>query len=181
MAVKRGADWLMNTQPQTTQDRTYQLLGLGWAGVKRNDPVIRRAARELLSQQQSDGGWAQLSGLASDAYATGQVLVALQQAAGLATTDPAYRRGIEFLLETQREDGSWYVKTRAIPLQPFFESGFPYGPDQWISAAATNWGNGAGSGRRERETLINPREISPRDTAPGRPPDSPLTTSSACL
>jgi len=31
------------------------------------------------------------------------------------------------------------VKTRAIPIMPSFESDFPYGPDQWISAAATNW------------------------------------------
>jgi hypothetical protein len=31
------------------------------------------------------------------------------------------------------------VKGRSIPFQPYFESGFPYGHDQWISAAATNW------------------------------------------
>lgn len=139
MAAKHGTDWLMNAQPQTTQDRTYQLLGLGWAGVKANTDIIRKAVRELLAQQRSDGGWAQLSGLASDAYATGQALVALKQAGALPATDPAYKRGIEFLMKTQLEDGSWYVKSRAIPLQPFFESGFPYGPDQWISAAATNW------------------------------------------
>src|SRR5215813_1842677 len=40
---------------------------------------------------------------------------------------------------TQLEDGSWYVRTRASPIQPYFESGFPHGRDQWISAAATNW------------------------------------------
>ena len=154
MAVKRAAGWLMNAQPQTTQDRTYHLLGLGWAGVKANNAIISKAVRELLAEQQSDGGWAQLPGLASDAYATGQVLVALNQAGALPSTDPAYKRGIGFLMKTQLEDGSWYVKTRAIPLQPFFESGFPYGANQWISAAATNWaamalalsvGNGSGS------------------------------------
>jgi hypothetical protein len=31
------------------------------------------------------------------------------------------------------------VKTRALRIQPHFESGFPYGLDQFISAAATNW------------------------------------------
>lgn len=138
-AVKRAADWLRNAQPETTQDRTYQLLGLGWAGVKANNEIIRKAVREFLAQQRSDGGWAQIPALTSDAYATGQALVALKQAGALPSTDPAYKRGIEFLMKTQLEDGSWYVKTRAIPLQPFFESGFPYGPDQWISAAATNW------------------------------------------
>jgi len=138
-AIKHGTDWLMKTQPETIQERTYQLLGLGWAGLQANNEVISKAVSELLAQQRSDGGWAQLPGLASDAYATGQVLVALRKAGGMSATHPAYERGIAFLLRTQREDGSWYVKTRAIPLQPFFESGFPYGPDQWISAAATNW------------------------------------------
>jgi hypothetical protein len=65
--------------------------------------------------------------------------VALREAGGVPATDTAYKRGVEFLLKTQFEDGSWYVKSRAIPIQPFFEAGFPYGHDQWISAAATNW------------------------------------------
>jgi hypothetical protein len=57
----------------------------------------------------------------------------------LTTTDPVYKRGAEFLLNTQLGDGSWYVRSRAIPIQPHFESDFPYGRDQFISAAATNW------------------------------------------
>jgi hypothetical protein len=65
--------------------------------------------------------------------------VALKQAGALSVTDAAYKGGIEYLLKTQFEDGSWYVKSRAIPIQPFFESGFPHGQDQWISAAASNW------------------------------------------
>ena len=47
--------------------------------------------------------------------------------------------GVAFLLATQLEDGSWYIRSRAVPLQPYFEGGFPHGHDQWISAAATNW------------------------------------------
>ena len=77
--------------------------------------------------------------MTSDAYATGQALVALREAGAIAVTDPAYKRGVEYLLSTQLEDGSWYVRSRAIPFQPYFESGFPHGHDQWISAAATNW------------------------------------------
>jgi len=46
---------------------------------------------------------------------------------------------VRFLLDTQLDDGSWYVRTRAIPVQPYFDSEFPHGPDQFISAAATNW------------------------------------------
>jgi hypothetical protein len=120
-------------------ERALQLLGLSWAGVNANDEVIRKAARELLAEQRSDGGWAQLPSLASDAYATGQALVALRQVGALWVTDPPYKRGIQFLLNTQLEDGSWYLKSRSIAFQPYFESDFPYGHDQWISAAATAW------------------------------------------
>jgi hypothetical protein len=31
------------------------------------------------------------------------------------------------------------VRSRSLKFQPYFESGFPYGHDQWISAAATAW------------------------------------------
>ena len=76
--------------------------------------------------------------LASTAYATGQALFALHTA-GLPSSDAAYERGVQFLLKTQQEDGSWYVRTRALGFQPYFDAGFPYGFDQWISAAGTSW------------------------------------------
>jgi hypothetical protein len=137
--VSRAADWLLKARPETTQDRAFQLLGLGWAGVKADNETIMKGVRDLLRGQRPDGGWPQLSTLASDAYATGQALVALRQAGGVLVTDPSFKRGAEFLLKTQLEDGSWYVQSRAIPIQPYFESGFPHGRDQWISAAASNW------------------------------------------
>ena len=74
----------------------------------------------------------------STAYATGKALVALQTA-GLPVSDPAYQRGVQFLLNTQQENGSWYVKSRAMGFQPYFDNGFPYAYDQWISAAGTSW------------------------------------------
>ena len=43
----------------------------------------------------------------------------------------------------QLADGSWYVHSRSVPLQPYFESDFPHGHDQWISAAATAWSSRA--------------------------------------
>ena len=138
-SVKRATDWLIKAQPKTTQDRAFQLLALRWAGLNANNRVITKLVSDLLREQRPDGGWAQLSSLASDAYATGQSLVALKQAGADKTSDRSYTRGVKFLMNTQLEDGSWYVKSRAIPFQPYFESGFPHGRDQWISAAATNW------------------------------------------
>jgi N-acyl-D-amino-acid deacylase len=46
---------------------------------------------------------------------------------------------VDFLLRTQFPDGSWLVRTRAYPLQPLRDSGFPHGRHQWISAAGTSW------------------------------------------
>ncbi|MGH9719722.1 MAG: hypothetical protein ACRD8O_05885 [Bryobacteraceae bacterium] len=63
----------------------------------------------------------------------------MHEGAGAPVSNAVYKRGVEFLLRTQYEDGSWYVKSRAYPLQPYFESGFPYEHDQWISAAGTSW------------------------------------------
>jgi len=31
-----------------------------------------------------------------------------------------------------------YVRSRSLPVQPYFDSDFPHGRDQFISAAATN-------------------------------------------
>ena len=136
-AVQHAAAWLTQAQPRTTQDRAYQLLGLAWAGT--DEKTIRQAAAGLLAEQRPDGGWAQLPSLSSDAFATGQALVALAQSGALGVADAAYEHGAQYLMGTQLADGSWYVKRRALPIQPYFESGFPHGRDQFISAAATNW------------------------------------------
>jgi len=134
--VGRAADWLEAQTPLTTEDRVMQLLGLHWA----NADADRRQRRvsELLKLQRADGGWAQTPYLASDAYATGQVLFTLREL-GVPASDATIQRGVTFLVGTQHEDGSWYVKSRAMKIQPYFESGFPYGHDQWISHAGTAW------------------------------------------
>jgi hypothetical protein len=94
------------------------------------DDVVRR--------QRPDGGWSQLDSLPADAYATGMSLYALHEA-GISVADPIHRRGIDFLLRNQYADGAWLVKSRAYPVQPYFESGFPFGQHQWISAAGSSW------------------------------------------
>ena len=136
-AAKLAGVWLASAQAKINEDRAYQLLGLHWAGAK--PARVHAAAQALLATQNSDGGWSQISGIGSDAYATGEALVALLESGQLKPSDEVYKRGAEFLRTTQLADGSWFVKSRAIPLQPYFESGFPHGHDQFISAAATNW------------------------------------------
>jgi ankyrin repeat protein len=136
-AARRGAAWLAAARPRTTDEYALKLLGLRWGGAA--PLTIRAAAAGLVAQQRSDGGWSQLPTLASDAYATGQALSALTRTGAMKPDDPVYRRGVRFLLDTQLEDGSWYVRSRAIPVQPDFDSEFPHGRDQFISAAATNW------------------------------------------
>lgn len=138
-AVSRATKWLMNAKPKTNEDRVFRLLGLHWAGMNSTSAIQQSGVRSLLAQQRSDGGWSQLGSLESDAYATGQALVAMREGGAIRSTHSAYRRGIAFLLKTQIGDGSWYVKSRAIPFQPYFESGFPHGRDQWVSMAATCW------------------------------------------
>lgn len=138
-AVERAAAWLLAAEPHTGAERAAQLLGLSWAGVDPGHERLRAAARALLAEQRADGGWGQLTTLDSDAFATGQSLVALAECGALRPSDPAYQRGVRFLLDRQLEDGTWHVRSRVIPFQPYFESGFPHGHDQWVSMAATNW------------------------------------------
>ncbi len=135
-AVDRAADWLAKVQPVNNEDRAFQILGLVWSG---KPDRARQAAVDLLGLQRSDGGWAQRATLASDAYATGQALVALRESGMLKASDGIYKNGAQFLIRTQLEDGSWFVRSRSLAFQPYFESGFPHGRDQFISAAATNW------------------------------------------
>jgi hypothetical protein len=135
--IAKAVRWLEITKPDTSQDRAFRLLGLAWGQA--SPALIKSAARDLAAMQRADGGWSQLPQMMSDSYATGQALYALNEAGKVAPSSPAYRKGVDYLLRTQAADGSWRVETRAIWLQPYFESGFPYGRDQFISAAGTAW------------------------------------------
>jgi ankyrin repeat protein/mono/diheme cytochrome c family protein len=136
-AIARAVAWLEKATPVTNQDHAFRLLGLSWGGG--SAAVIREEAKSLAALQRADGGWNQLPAMASDAYATGEALFALGSAGMMAVSDPVYRNGVNYLLGTQASDGSWHVKSRSIWLQPYFESGFPYGQDQFISTAGTGW------------------------------------------
>jgi hypothetical protein len=135
--LQKARGWLARSATKDTEDRVFRLRALKLA--RADAETVKSAAQELIAGQRDDGGWGQTATMAADAYATGSVLVALHEAAGLATADPVYQRGMKYLLETQRSDGSWHVASRSKPFQLYFESGFPHGKDQFISIAASSW------------------------------------------
>lgn len=136
-AVARARQWLLDNSPETTDDRAFRLLGLKWLGAA--PEAIGEAVGPLRELQREDGGWAQTPTLKSDAYATGLALFALNQGGGVPVNDPAFRRGVAFLLETQKEDGTWFVRKWAYGYNQYFDAGFPYGKNQFISLAGTCW------------------------------------------
>jgi hypothetical protein len=136
-ALAGALRWLENAKPASTQDRAFHLLALAWADA--SPASIKSAARGLAAMQRADGGWSQMPTMVSDAYATGEALYALNASGAMLVANAVYRRGVDYLLRSQAPDGSWHVVSRSIWLQPYFESGFPYGRDQFISAAGTAW------------------------------------------
>lgn len=135
--ARRAHTWLAASRPVDTEDRVFRIWGLKYADA--SPAELEAAVKDLLAAQRSDGGWAQTDTMASDAYATGSAMVVLHQAGQLATDDPAYRRGVAFLMRTRKADGTWFVASRSRPFQLYFESGFPFGKDQFISVAASGW------------------------------------------
>src|SRR5688572_3419593 len=140
-AVARARTFLEGRTPRETEERTYQLLGLLWAGAPR--ATLEKLARELKAAQRPDGGWNSVAGRESDAYSTAQALVALHDGGGVAIIDAAYQRGVEFLLKTQAVDGSWHVVSRLHPpapvSPPYFDAGYPHGHDQFLSMQGASW------------------------------------------
>ncbi|MBL0940038.1 MAG: ankyrin repeat domain-containing protein [Gemmatimonadaceae bacterium] len=158
--IARAQKYLTAVRPVSTEERVMQLLGLGWAGTPKQ--ALLPHVRALLREQRADGGWAQVSTRASDAYATGQALTVLQQVAGMPASDARIQKGRAYLLSTVKSDGSWHVPTTRT-LQaglPYFESGFPHGKDQFISYAGTVWALMA---------LVSPDDGAPTRALMGRP------------
>ena len=139
--IERARQWLASQKPRDTEERTYQLFGLQWAGASKAE--LAKFGKELAAAQRSDGGWNSVTGRASDAYSTGEALVALHDAAGMAVDNPGWAHGLRFLLDTEQPDGSWHVVSRLHPpapvSPPYFESGYPYGHDQYVSAMGACW------------------------------------------
>ncbi len=134
--LQQARSWLLASEANSAEERGMRLMALVWTGAPQSG--VDQAIEEILLEQGADGGWSQLPQLDADAYATGLSLFALREA-GVSIDDDIYRRGVEFLLTDQYPDGSWFVRSRSFPTQPYFESGFPFGRHQWVSAAGTAW------------------------------------------
>lgn len=134
---KELREWLLKTPGEVTEDRVFRLRGLYEAKAPAEE--IAKAAGELLATQKVDGSWSQDAERESDAYATGSALVALFETGQIKVEDAAYQRGLKSLIATQLEDGSWHVVSHSKPFQPYFESGYPHGSDQFISIAGAGW------------------------------------------
>jgi ankyrin repeat protein len=139
-AVARARTFLERQPARSTEEHTYRIIGLKWAGANRN--TLQRFARELKAAQRPDGGWGALPGRESDVYATAQALVALREG-GVGEIDPDWSRGVDYLLQAQAADGSWRLKSRLQPpaplSPPYFDAGYPEGHDQFISMTAAAW------------------------------------------
>jgi len=139
--AERARTWLLSHKPRNTEERVYEMAAVAlWFKEK---AIVEKLGRELTATQQRDGGWASLDGRLSDAYSTGEALWALHDYAGVPTSDAAWQRGIDYLLRTQQKDGSWHVASRLHPpapvSPPYFETGHPYGHDQFISTMGESW------------------------------------------
>lgn len=139
--IVRAREWLSRTRPSSTEDATFRLLGLVWAGAAARE--INAARSDLLAMRLSSAGaWPQLSGYPADAYSTGEALFALRES-GMAAFNPVWRAGAAFLLKTQAQDGTWRVATRMVSpaeVSPqYFPTGFPYEKDEFLSYAGSSW------------------------------------------
>jgi hypothetical protein len=132
----KARNWLVSVTANSAEERNMRLMGLVW--TKAPSHTIRLAMEEIVRRQKPDGGWSQLDSLTTDAYATGMSLYALHEA-GISVTNVVYSSGTAYLLRNQYADGSWLVRSRAYPVQQYFDTGFPFDEHQWISAAGSSW------------------------------------------
>lgn len=148
-AVEKARRWLAVARLESQEDKVARLWGLRFVGQVSNLPgavptdaddqqSVAAARASVLEKQRDDGGWGQTDDMESDAYSTGTTLFVLLDT-GLPASDARVQRAVDYLARTQLADGSWHVKTRAKPVQVFFDNGDPHGKDQFISISATSW------------------------------------------
>lgn len=120
---EKAAAWLAKRSLVTsTQSDAFRLLSEVWNG--KSGRALKKSIDRLKALQNKDGGWSQVPGIPSDAYATGQALYALAQA-DVKNDRSEIKRGLEFLIASQKEDGSWPMTSRAQPGATPFKNPVP--------------------------------------------------------
>jgi ankyrin repeat protein len=175
-AVARARKFLEARTPRDTEERSYQLLGLRWAGADR--PTLRKMAVALQATQRADGGWSALPNRESDVYSTGQALVALHDGGSVAIIDSSWQRGIAYLLKTQAADGTWHAASRLHPpaplSPPYFDAGYPHDHDQFLSMQGASWAVMALSYALEPARPVSPPPLAGTEPADVEPWVEPL-------
>jgi hypothetical protein len=108
----KGIKWL--TERKTDDDpQSIALRLILWKKLGRPAKEWQPLVRRIKERQNTDGGWSQAKGMASDAWATGQALYSLAHA-GIKFDEPVIQRAQAFLIKTQRKDGSWPMTSRPV-------------------------------------------------------------------
>ena len=175
-AIARARKFLESRTARDTEERSYQLLGLRWAGADR--AMLRKLAGALQATQRPDGGWSSIPGRESDVYSTGQALVALHDGGSVAIIDSSWQRGVAYLLKTQAADGTWHATSRLHPpaplSPPYFDAGYPYGHDQFLSMQGASWAVMALSYALEPATRVPPPALPETEPAGAEPWVEPM-------
>lgn len=131
-ALDKGVQWLLQTKSDDDPQSIAMRLVL-WKRLGRPAEECQSLVQRIGDRQNADGGWCQASGMASDAWATGQALYALANAE-ITPDDPVIARAHTFLIKTQRRDGSWPMTSR--PIKPGGEGSKSLIP---ITGAGSAW------------------------------------------
>lgn len=132
-AYKKAAAWLEGTSPDDTQSLGFKMMGLSEAQYVNDSATVVANVNEILSRQNSDGGFGIQRDWPSSAYQTGVAVYSLRLA-GLTSSDSRISRGISWLLARQNADGSW-------PIAPAnLSSGDKVAPNMWPVIALGEFG-----------------------------------------
>ena len=108
--MKSFADDTQLGSPDQVNDDIWGILALISAGVSTDDSVVQKSKSFVLSNQNSDGGWAWNTGGPSDTNDTAVAIMALLET-GISRSDTVIQNAISYLKAAQNDDG-----------------GFPYDP-----------------------------------------------------
>ncbi|MFQ5508831.1 MAG: hypothetical protein ACE5FN_05785 [Leptospirillia bacterium] len=114
-----GSGWwepaATHTAPEILQGETSRILGLIATGNNGSDPDVAATVTKVVGWQNLDGGWGEVPGWSSNAFATGQAVYALRQAGQTFVRGDGgpIDRGIDWLLANRIADpaspdfGAW--------------------------------------------------------------------------